>query len=615
MATAITGYNGKILRVNLTDKTVRSEPLDPLVCRRYIGGAGFAAYYLWKELKPGIDALGPDNKLIFALGPISGLALAGSARHNVGAKSPLTGGIIKSEAGGFWAPELKRAGYDTIIIEGKAETPVYLWIKDGEASIRDARHLWGKETKETELAIKAELGDEKIQLCTIGPAGENQVRYACVMHGLHDAAARGGSGAVMGSKNLKAVAVRGHNLPEVANSERVKQIAQQMAAIRHPFSQFGTGAQEMMALEQVGNLPVRNYRDAVFPGVEKINAVVIRDTVRIGMEGCYACPIRCKKVVKFEEPYKVDPDYGGPEYESISALGSNCGVDDLKAVLKANERCGAYSMDTLSTGVSIAFAMECYEKGLLTKKETGGIDLKFGNPDTLLKVIDMIAHREGIGNLIAEGTARMAKKIGQGSEKFAMNVKGLEFGQYDPRVMMKPLLALGFIVNPNGADPGGSFGPMMMNSPEGVKMLYPLGIYEPVPQGDMGPRGVQMYILGQCKSYLEDSLALCAFVPYSLPLEVDLLNAVTGWDTSVPELFKTAERIITTERLFNIREGLSIADDSLPDRCYQSKIDGKVSVQPLDKAALNRIKSTYYTLMGWDNQGVPLPERAAALSI
>jgi aldehyde:ferredoxin oxidoreductase len=313
MANGLPGYNGKVLRVNLSDNSITAEPLDPIFCRRYIGGAGFSAYYLWKELKPGTDALGPDNKLIFALGPLSGLPLPGSGRHNVGTKSPLTGGIVKSEAGGFWAAELKRAGYDAIIVEGKAKKPVYLWIQDGEVEIRDATHLWGKETKETEDAIKEELGDNRIRICAIGPAGENLVRYACVMHGTHDAAARGGGGAVMGSKNLKAIAVRGHKLPKIADKQRIKQIVEPFATMHHMFSDYGTGALEMLDLEQSGNLPVHNFRDVAFPGVKNINAVVIADTVRVKMESCYSCPIRCKKVVQFDEPYKVDAAYGGPE--------------------------------------------------------------------------------------------------------------------------------------------------------------------------------------------------------------------------------------------------------------------------------------------------------------
>jgi aldehyde:ferredoxin oxidoreductase len=608
------GYNGRILRVNLSNNTVSAEALDELFCRRYIGGAGFVAYYLWKELKQGVDALGPDNKLIFALGPVSGLQLPGAARHCVGSKSPLTGGIAKAEVGGFWAAELKRAGYDAIIIEGKANQPVYLWVQDGEASIRDASHLWGKETKETEEAIKAELGDKRIQLCTIGPAGENMVLYACIMHGLHDAAARGGNGAVMGSKNLKAIAIRGHKLPKIADGERVKEIRQQLIARPHMFSEFGTGAAEMMAFEKSGNLPIRNFRDGVFPEVEKINAIVMKDTLRIGMEGCYACPVRCKKVVQFEEPYRVDAAYGGPEYETIAVMGSNCGVGNLKAVAKANDRCCAYSLDTLSTGGTIAFAMECFEKGLLTTKDTGGIELRFGNDDALLKVIDLIARREGIGNLLAEGSARMAKKIGQGSEKFAMNVKGLECGLHDPR-FMRPNLGLGFMINPNGADPGGGFGAGMMNSEDGVKMLHPLGIYEPVPPTDTGPRSVAMFILGQFKAYIEDSLTVCAFLPYSLQMEAELLAAVTGWDTSLPELAKTAERILTTARLFNVREGLTGADDELPERFYQPKTDGALSDKPLNRAEMAALKSMYYSLMGWDDQGIPVPEKAEALFI
>jgi aldehyde:ferredoxin oxidoreductase len=329
------GYNGRILRVNLTNNSVTPEAISERFCRMYIGGAGFIAYYLWKELKPGIEALGPENKLIFALGPVTGLALAGASRNCIGAKSPLTGGIAKSEVGGFWMAQLKRAGYDAIIIEGKADKPVYLWIRDGEASICDATKIWGKETRETEAAIRSELGDKNIQVAMIGPGGEKLVRYACIMQGLHDAAGRGGLGAVMGSKNLKAIAVRGSKLPEVANPERVKEIGRKLAASPHPISMFGTGGPEMTIMESRGSLPVRNFRDGLFPEVEKITGVTLKSTgLRVGMEGCYACPIRCKKMVQFEEPYRVDAAYGGPEYEALAGLGSNCGVSDIKAICK-----------------------------------------------------------------------------------------------------------------------------------------------------------------------------------------------------------------------------------------------------------------------------------------
>jgi aldehyde:ferredoxin oxidoreductase len=606
------GYNGKILRVNLSSKSTKSEPIDALFCRRYLGGAGFVTYYLWKELKPGVDPLSPDNKLIFALGPVSGLQLAGASRHCIGAKSPLARGLAKSEVGGYWAPELKRAGYDAVIIEGKAEKPVYLWIHDGEASIKDASHLWGKETKETEASIRAELGDDRVQMALIGPAGENMVRYACIMQGLHDAAGRGGLGAVMGSKNLKAVAARGHKPPKVADSERIKEIRRQLIANPHPISEFGTGGPDMIPGEKSGNLPVRNFRDGLFPEVHQIHAGVMKETIWVGMEGCYACPIRCKKVVRFEEPYRVDAAYGGPEYETIASLGSDCGVGNVRAVVKANERCGAYSLDTISTGGVIAFAMECFEKGLLTTKDTDGIELRFGNDEAMLKVIDLIARRQGIGNLLAEGTARMAEKIGRGSADFAMQSKGLECGMHEPR--LKQTLGLAFLVSATGADHCNSEDPFI-NNEVGINQVHPMGILSPIPDEDSGPRKIDMFKMGQFKGILEDSMVVCHFPPYNLPRNAELLAAVTGWDTGLVELLRTAERIITTARLFNIKQGLTAADDVLPERFYQPKTDGALADKPINRAMLDKMKSTYYFMMGWDEKGVPRPEKVEELYI
>ncbi|HEY79005.1 MAG TPA: aldehyde ferredoxin oxidoreductase family protein [Dehalococcoidia bacterium] len=609
------GYNGRILRVNLSNKSTTAEAIDELFCRRYIGGAGFITYYLWKELRPGVDALAPDNKLIFALGPISGLQLPGAARHCIGAKSPLTGGIAKAEAGGFWAAELKRAGYDAIIVEGRAETPVYLWIQDGEASIRDANHLWGKETKETEAAIRAELDDERIQMALIGPGGENKVRYACIMQGLYDAAARGGLGAVMGSKNLKAIAVRGHNLPRIADRERLKEIRQEvLAAPPHWLSALGTGGPSLVEEQALGNLPVRNFRDGLFPEAAQIHSGVMKETMWVGMEGCFACPVRCKKVVQFEEPYHVDAAYGAPEYESIAALGSNCGMGNLKAVVKANERCGAYSLDTISTGGTLAFAMECFEKGLLTTKDTDGIDLRFGNHEAMLKVIDLIARREGIGNLLAEGSARLAQKIGQGSEEFAMQVKGLEAGMHEPR--LSPCMGLGFMVNPHGADHVCALIDFFFFSSEGMLQgMHPLGIIDLLPIDDIGPRKVALFRLDQLNKILGDCLATCLFLEYSLDKKVELVKAATGWDTGIPELLRVAERVLTMARLFNIREGFSAADDVLPERFFQPKTDGALADKALDREKFEKAKSFYYTLMGWDAKGVPLPEKVEELYI
>ncbi|MBI2848003.1 MAG: aldehyde ferredoxin oxidoreductase family protein, partial [Chloroflexi bacterium] len=419
------GYTGKMLRVDLSRGAISTETLDEEFCRKYIGGAGFITYYLLKEMEPGVDPLGPQNKLIFATGPVTGVAIPGNGRHCVGAKSPLTGGYAKSESGGHWGAALKHAGYDGIIFEGRAENPVYLWIHDGEASIRDARHLWGMNTKEVQETIRSELGDDLVRVAAIGPGGENLVRYACVINDLHEAAGRGGTGAVMGSKNLKAIAVRGHRRPDVASAEQVKGLTRWILDNPNLWKsshEFGTGV-DMPGGVVSGNLPIRNFLAGDFPQAKDIDARAIRDTVRIGMESCYACPIRCKKVVKVDSPYTVDPAYGGPEYETLASLGSNCCITDLKAILKGNELCNAYSLDTISAGDAIAFAMECYENKLFTKEETGGLELNFGNAGAMLKLLDMIARRQGIGDLLAEGTKRAAEKIGRGAMEFSMQVK------------------------------------------------------------------------------------------------------------------------------------------------------------------------------------------------
>ena len=607
------GYNGKILRVNLTIGSISTEAITEQFCRKYLGGAGFVAYFLWKELKPGIDALSPENKLVFALGPISGLLLPGAARNCIGAKSPMTGGIAKSECGGFWAAELKRAGFDAIIIEGKADKPVYLWVHDGEVSIRDAAHLWGKTTMETEIAVREELGDAKIHLAMIGPGGENMVRYACIMEGCKDAGGRGGLGAVMGSKNLKAVAVRGHNLPRVANPEKVKEIRQRTVANKHPLSNFGTGGPDMTFHEASGNLPVRNFKAGLFPDVAKIHGGVIKDTIRVGMDGCFACHVRCKKVVKVDEPFIVDPEYGGPEYETLAVFGPDCGINDLKSIVKANERCNAYSLDTISTGSTIAFTMECYEKGLLTLKDTDGLELKWGNAEAMLKAIELIATRKGFGDFLAEGSARMARKIGGGSIDFAMQVKGVETPMHEPRI--KANMVYGFMLAPEGADHCGVATDGAISTEKGMGLYHSLGFHAPFPPNEISARKIAFYKVDACNYASLDSLVLCLFVGYGPEGNAELLKAVTGWDTGVTELIRIGERILTTMRLFNMREGLTAADDVLPERFFEPKTDGAVSQVHLDRAKIDKVRRYFYTLMGWDVNGIPLPEKIEELYI
>ncbi|RLG44373.1 MAG: aldehyde ferredoxin oxidoreductase, partial [Thermoproteota archaeon] len=394
------GYNGRILRVDLSEgKTWIEEPSEEFY-RRYIGGRGFISYFLLRETDSKTDPLGPENLLIFALGAVTGNPIPGAGRHSVGAISPLTGGYGEAEAGGYWGAELKRAGFDAIIINGSSEKPVYLWINDGRAEIRDASHLWGMKTKEAQEAIRKELSDEGIRVAQIGPAGEKLVRFACIMHDITRAAGRAGLGAVMGSKKLKAVAVRGSKPPEVANPAKLREIsrwlAQNVERLVRNLHLYGTGAAMDIGL-QTGNLPVNNFRGDPFPNVMDIDARTLKEKYGIRMDTCFACPVACKKVVKIEEPWKVDQAYGGPEYETLASLGSACGIDDLEAICMANQLCNAYGMDTISTGATIAFAMECFENGILTKEDTNGLELTFGNADAMVKVVEMIGERKGIG--------------------------------------------------------------------------------------------------------------------------------------------------------------------------------------------------------------------------
>jgi len=616
------GYTGNILRVNLSKNSTSVESLDELTLRRYLGGAGLVGYYLWTELKQGVDPLSPDNKLIFATGPVTGLNIAGASRVCIGAKSPLTGGIAKAEVGEFWPAWLKRAGFDAVIVEGKAEKPVYLWINNGEVQIKDATHLWGKNTKETQDTIKSELGNDKIRVAMIGPAGENQIPYACILCGLFDAAGRGGMGAVMGSKNLKAIAVFGNKAPAIADPERFKELkswwlANWQPAIKAAFADYGTGS-GMKVFEQIGNLPVRNFRDGLFPGVDKIRPQAIAETIRVKMDACYGCPVRCKKVVKIEQPYQVDPAFGGPEYETLAAIGSNCGIDDLPAICRGNQLCEEYGLDTISTGGTIAFAMECFENGLLTTKDTGGIDLRFGNAEAMLEVIPLIAKREGIGELLSLGSRKASQKIGRGSEKFAMQVKGLEVAFHEPRV--KASLGLGFMVNPHGADHVDNMHDTNFVAEPQIKSLKPLGVLEPLPADEMSPRKVGMFKAFYFKQISLDAMVMCVIsgTPFTHQHLADLVSAVTGWETGVAEQMQVAERILTISRLFNFREGFTAEEDWLPERFFQPKTDGPLSGpdKGLKPEEYKQALHYYYALMGWDaDTGAPLPEKVEELGI
>jgi aldehyde:ferredoxin oxidoreductase len=617
---ALYGYVGKVLRINLTTGSITTTPIDEQMCERYLGGSGFIAYLLWKELKPGIDALGPENKIVIATGPVTGTPLMGSGRHTIGAKSPQTGGIALSQVGEYWGAEIKRAGFDMVIIEGKSPKPVYINIKNGVVEIKDAAFLWGQDTKETQIAVRKELGDVKTRLLMIGPGGENLVKYACIMGGLYDAAGRGGLGAVMGSKNLKAIAVRGTGKIPVFDSKKLSEYMKILAdsvekvGILKAWHEAGTGFDLDSGLI-MGDVPVRNWRDGEMPTAAKINAITLRDTMGDGMDGCFACPMRCKKRAKMEKPYKIDPDYGGPEYESLGAFGSNLYIDDLGAVVKANELCNAGSVDTISAGGVIAFCMEAWEYGLLTKEQTDGIEMTWGNADAMLQCVRKIIKREGFGNILAEGLKATAAWIGKGSEEFTMQVKNLDPGQHEPRLM--PAMGLGFMVNPHGADHCLNVHDGGFAMKQGMQRMNIFGLRDPIPADEMSPRKVAVFKIEYLRQALLDCLAMChlSSVMVDYPMMTNIMNAVTGGNTGPGELIRIAERTMTVARLFNIREGFTDMDDKLPKRFFQPRTNGALVKKALDPEKMDKAKRYFYNLMGWDAKGVPLPERVEELYI
>jgi aldehyde:ferredoxin oxidoreductase len=617
----VKGLANRILRIDLSHRLVWTDEPDELFYRRYVGGAAVVAYYLLKELQPGVHPLAPENVLVFATGPITGTPAPGGSRLCVGAKSPLSGGMAKSEAGGFFGYELKRAGFDAVVVQGKADSPVYLWIHNGEAEIRDAAGLWGRSVLQTQDAIEAELGEKRVRTAAIGLAGEKLAAVSCVMTDLRNAAGRGGLGAVMGSKNLKCIAVKGSTVPQAADPEKFRDLARWMNTHYMEygngaaFHELGTGA-DMVGSNAIGNLPVRNWTERSFDAIDKITAAAVRDSYRVAMEGCPGCQVRCKKVVALEgEGFKVDPRNGGPEYETLASFGSFMGIDDLAAICRANEMCSLHGLDTISTGGTIAFAMECFERGLISREDTGGLELRFGNADAMLQMIEAIAHRRGFGDVLAGGSRAAAQRIGGGAAELAMHVKGVEFGMHDPRV--KQGLGLVYAVAPNGADHmTGAHDTAFTKEGRGMEAVRSLDSPQPLPADDLGTAKVDRARNQHLSRNFVDSLVMCAFVPWTLRQQVDLLRAQTGWDYTDFEALRLGERVANMARMFNLREGLTAADDQLPKRFFS--VGGKAGPKAIamDPDAMNRARRTFYILMGWHTDtGVPMPETLERLGI
>jgi aldehyde:ferredoxin oxidoreductase len=616
------GYNGKILRVDLDRESITVEELHETLYSRYLGGGTLALHYLLNELKPKSDPLGPGNILVFAGSVISGTPATGLSRFSVAAKSPLTNAFGEAEAGGWWIPELKFAGYDAIVIKGKAPRPVYLWIHDGEAEIRDARQLWGKFSKETQEEIRKELGDERIRIASIGPAGEKLVKVACILNELKHANGRTGLGAVMGSKNLKAVAVRGKKKMEVADEESVKRLSKWLKdTYEEPYFSIGNlgTARVTVMLSEQGILPTSNFREGSFEGAEAISGETMSKTILARRGTCYGCFVRCKREVQVTEPYSVDPIYGGPEYETLAAFGSMCGIDDLKAISWANQLCNAYGLDTISTGSLISFAMECSEKGLLKKGDTEGMELRFGNVEAMVRMVEMIGKREGLGDILADGICSAAQKFGKGADRLAMHVKGMPLPFHEPRG--KVGVGLGYAVSPTGPDHMEFPHDPFWATEAGIALLRPLGILEPVDVLDLGPKKVRVFIYLQQYFDLLNSLGICMFTakpfgPHTFTEIVDYVKAVTGWQTSLFDLLKVGERHANMARIFNLREGFTSKDDTLPDRLFNPMEGGTLKGKKIDKEQFSKAVETYYQMMGWDPEtGVPEKEKLAELDL
>jgi len=436
------GYGGRILRVNLTNGTVTKEPTPPDVARDFIGGRGFGIYFLLKEVPKGADPLGPENKLIISSGPISGLMIPGGGKCDWTTKAPLTGGYASASMGGHFTAEMRYAGLDSIVLEGISPKPVYLFIDDDKIELRDASDLWGKATFAVERQFKEKLGEE-FQVAVIGVGGENLVPYACINHDYGRQAGRGGVGAVMGSKKVKAIVVHGTKSIPVADMDAYRKAG--MALYKackdseglKDWTRYGTTI-VVSWCDEVGALPTRNFSAGSFEDGKNLYGPVMREKIVITDKGCFGCPSPCGK---YSRNKKYNSYVEGPEYETIGLMGSNLGIDDIEAVAQANLLCDDLGIDTISAGNVIGWAMECYEKGIFTKKDTGGLDLKFGNVEATFTLIDKIAHREGFGALLAEGVKRASKKVGKGSEKFAIHVKGMEQSAYATHNATAMLLA------------------------------------------------------------------------------------------------------------------------------------------------------------------------------
>jgi len=616
------GYWGKILRVDLTEKKITEQQISEEYCRKYLGGVGFGADILLKELGPEVGALDPENRLIFGVGPFQASAVPGSGKWVAVAKSPLTKAICYTVAGGNMGPMLKKSGYDSLVIQGKADKPVYLWIDDGKVEIKDATTIWGKNTEETVDIIRKELNEPRISVADIGPSGEKLVAISCIAVDKASYAGRGGLGAVMGSKNLKAVAVKGTKSPEVADIQKVRDLAKELnKRIRETasegFLKGGTTA-ETTPTEELGDLPIKYWKGdsggVWVKGAEKLSYPYYSEALNVDLAECVRiacrnCPIRCHRHIDTKKPEKFAVTGAGPQYEALGMLGSCNLVEDIHAVAKANEICNLNGIDCISAGAFVAFATECYEKGLLTKDDTFGMELKWGDGDQIVELVRQIAEKEKLGKLFADGIIKAAEKIGGEAPNIAAHVKGLDLPAHDPRAFFS--LAISYATGSRGACHTHG---LCFKAACGL-LLPEMGITEVPDRFDMEGKdyiAVKFHDL----SALQDAATQCNFMlfgDFGITDMLNTVNAVTGWDMPMEEFLKIGERLSTLKRAVNVKWGFSRKDDKLPEvmylpakeGCRAGKIPG-----PLEPGI-----DGYYKLRGWDSDGKPTPETMQKLGL
>lgn len=602
---------GDILYVNLTERRAWRESVAADLVTEYLGGRGVNARLLWRLLQPGADGLAPNNPLIFGTGVLTGTEAPSSGRTTVTCLSPATGWYLKTSGGGQWGAELKYAGYGHLVVVGRAEEPVYLWIDDGTVEIKSARQIWGKDVRETDLAIKQEIGDEDIQVAAIGPAGERLVKFAGVMFSVYNAAARGGAGAVMGSKNLKAVAVRGTGGLRAAYPTRFHQVA---GASRESLKadsgadglgRYGTSG-SVDAVNEIRVLASYNFQRSHLEDVYPITGQYLTEGGYLKRRvACFGCIVGCHRFSEIRRGPYAGTFTGGPEYETFSALGSGCGVLDTEAVIKANELCNLMGLDTISCGSAIQWAMECREKGVISSAELDGVDLSWGNGQAVIEMVRRIALREGFGDVLAEGVKRASEKVGGDSYKWAVQAKGLEQSRVDTRNAKS--YALAFAVNPRGPDhlhteTFAEFG----LSPEARGLIGRITGDEKYANSYLTEKRAEIVRWHEDCYAATDSLGFCAFSSTALygitpALMADLYSAATGYEVSEDVLMEAGRRIVTLEKCVNVREGATREHDVLPWRLMNEQSPDRSDPDAINSAEeLASMLDQYYSLHGWD---------------